>query len=444
MARPRQPAATAVNAMGFHHFNLVLVLLGALVLGLGLVSRRLEAGPIPPTVIALALGVVLGPAVLGVVKLSDFGHELRVLEGVARLTLGIGLVGVALRVPRRFPRRHARELTVLVVGGMLLMWLVSTALVYFVLAMPLELAALIGAIITATDPIGATPIVTGGVAERNVPERIRHLISFESGVNDGLSYLLVFLPSLLLLLPVDRAWHHWFMQTLLWDVGVATAFGLALGFAAGHALQFAERRGLIEEKWRLVYTVALALIATGAGRLIDSDELLVVFAAGAMFVQVVSGSDRKNEEHGQEAVNRFFALPFFVVLGLALPWEGWAKLGIAGVLLAVAVLLLRRPLPLWLMQGALRSIHNRADALFMGWFGPIAVAAVYYAALMSHHMGEPRIWHTVSLVVFASVIAHGVTAAPLTRLYGRHTEGRREREGAERSDETTEDGSRSS
>lgn len=427
--------------MGLHHLNLVLVLLGALVLGLGLVSRKLEGRPTPPTVIALVLGIVLGPAVLDVVRLSDFGEDMRVLEGIARLTLGIGLVGVALRVPRRFPRRHARELTVLILGGMLLMWAVSTALVHLVLALPLGLSAVIGAILTPTDPIASTPIVTGDVAEKHVPERLRNLISFESGANDGLGYLLVFLPSLLILLPVDQAWHHWFMQTLLWEVGVATAFGLALGFAAGHALQFAERHGLIEEKWRLVYTVALALIATGAGRLIDSDELLVVFAAGAMFVQVVSGSDRKNEEHGQEAVNRFFALPFFVVLGLALPWEGWAKLGIAGVLLAVAVLLLRRPLPLWLMQGALRSIHNRADALFMGWFGPIAVAAVYYAALMSHHMGEPRIWHTVSLVVFASVIAHGVTAAPLTRLYGRHTEGRREREGAEKRDETTEDGS---
>ncbi|GHA68451.1 cation:proton antiporter [Cognatilysobacter bugurensis] len=411
--------------MGAHYLNLALIVLGSLVLGLGLVSRKLEASPLPPTVIALAVGVFIGPAGLELVALSDFGERTRILEYAARLTLGIGLIGVALRVPRRFPRRHARELTVLLVVGMLLMWMLSTTLVHLLLGLPLELSALIGAIITPTDPIAATPIVTGDVAKQHVPERIRNLISFESGANDGLGYLLVFLPSLLMLLPADRAWRHWFMETVLWEVGVATMFGLALGYAAGVALKFAERHRLIEEKWRLVYTVALALLATGAGRLIKSDELLVVFAAGAMFVQVVSSGDRKNEEHGQEAINRFFALPFFAVLGMALPWEGWAKLGTAGGILAVAVLLLRRPLPLWVMQRALPSVHNRADALFVGWFGPIAVAAVYYAMLMSHRMGEPRIWHVVSLVVCASVLAHGMTAVPLTRWYGRHTEGKR-------------------
>lgn len=408
-----------------HHLNLVLLLLGSLVLGLGLVSRRLEAGPVPPTVLALALGLLLGPAGLEVLDLSKFGDETRVLEGMARLTLGIGLIGVALRIPRRFPRRHARELTVLILGGMILMWAVSTALVHFVLGLPLELSALIGAIVTATDPIAATPIVTGEVAERNVPERIRHLISFESGANDGLGYLFVFLPSLFILLPAEGAWRHWFVHTLLWEVGVATVFGLALGYGAGVALRYAERHDLIEQKWRLVYTVALALLATGAGRLINSDELLVVFAAGATFVQVVSAGDRKNEEHGQEAVNRFFAFPFFVVLGLALPWDGWAKLGMEGVALAVAVLLLRRPLPIWLMRPALPSIRGCADAFFVGWFGPIAVAAIYYATLMSHRMGEPRILDIVSLVVCASVLAHGLTAAPFTRWYGRHAEGRR-------------------
>ena len=68
----------------------------------------------------------------------------------------------------------------------------------------------------------------------------------------------------------------------------------------------------IESGWRLVYTVALALFAVGAGRLIESDEVLLVFAAGAMFTQIVSQDDRLNEEHGQEAGNRFFAIPIFL------------------------------------------------------------------------------------------------------------------------------------
>lgn len=65
------------------------------------------------------------------------------------------------------------------------------------------------------------------------------------------------------------------------------------------------------------------------------------------------------------------------------------------------------------------QLRNRWDAGFVGWFGPIAVAAVYYASLMEHRLKEPLIWDVVSLVVCGSIIAHGLSGAPLTRLYGR-------------------------
>ncbi|MFC0677332.1 cation:proton antiporter [Lysobacter korlensis] len=406
------------------HLNLIVTVLGGLILLLGLVSKRLEAGPIPPSVLALALGVLIGPQGIGLIDLAAIGQPERILEGAARLTLGIGLVGVALRVPRGFPRRHWGEMTVLILLAMALMWAVSTALVYLILGLPFWVAALIGAIVTATDPIAATPIASGQLAEANVPERIRNAVSFESGANDGLSYLFVFLPFLLLTRPQHEALSHWVTHTLLWEVGAATVFGLLLGYVAGKALQLAERHGTIEQKWRLAYTVALALFAVGAGRLIKTDELLIVFAAGAAFVQVVSGEDRANEEQGQEALNRFFSIPFFALFGMVIPWGEWAKLGWSGVLLAVAILLLRRPLPMLLLKPVLPSIRSRADALFTGWFGPIAVAAVYYATLMDHKLGDPLVWPVVSLVVFASALAHGISASPLTRLYGRHARGK--------------------
>ncbi len=129
----------------------------------------------------------------------------------------------------------------------------------------LDPAALIGAIITATDPIAASPIVTGPVAEKNLPERLRHAISFESGANDGLSYLFVFLPFLLLTRPPHEAFSHWLLETLLWEVGVATLFGVGLGVAAGKLLQVSERREWISPHWRLVYTVALSLLGRGWG-----------------------------------------------------------------------------------------------------------------------------------------------------------------------------------
>jgi len=400
-------------------FNVLVALLGALILCLSLLSAWLAKSPLPPTLIGLALGVAIGPHALGLLDLEAMGDKASLLEKAARLALGIGLVGVALRVPSEFPRKNWRELLTLIGAGMVLMWIVSTTLVYLILGLPLWMAALIGAILTPTDPVAATPIVTGELAEQHIPERIRHAISFESGANDGLGYLFVFLAFLMLTMPAGEALAHWLVTTLLWEVGAATAFGLMLGYLSGKLLRRAEASGAIKQEWRLVYTVALGLLAIGAGKLIHSDEVLVVFATAAAFDQVVNASDRKNEEQGQEAVNRFFAIPIFVLLGSAIPWHGWQQLGWQGPALALAVLLLRRPLTMLALRPLLPGVRSVPDALFMGWFGPIAVAAMYYAAVIEQKLGEPMIWDVVSLVACASVVAHGISGAPLTRLYGR-------------------------
>ena len=398
---------------------MITALVGGTILLLGLGSKWLAKSPVPPTVIALVIGIVVGPEVLDLIDLADLGDEAAIREKAARLTLGIGLVGVALRVPRAYPRGNWRAMILLIGLGMVVMWAISTLLVYLILDLPFWLAALIGAIVTPTDPIAASPIVTGSVAEQNIPERLRNAISFESGANDGLGYLFVFFPFLMLTHSADDALSRWVLHTLFWQVGAATVFGLLLGYTAGKLLRWSDELNAIQSDWRLIYTVALALLAIGAGRLIGSDEVLMVFAAGAAFVQVVSAEEREEEDQGQEAVNRFFAVPIFALLGIAIPWQGWQTLGWSGVLLAGAVLLLRRPPVLLLLRPLLSTIRSTPEALFLGWFGPIAVAAIYYASLMEHKLHQPVIWHAVSLVICASVVAHGVTGAPLTRLFGR-------------------------
>lgn len=407
--------------MGSNEINTIVVILGGLVLVLGLVSKWLENSPIPATLVALIIGILLGPEVFNVIDLAKLGERATILETTARLVLGIGLVSVALRIPKAFIRQNWGQMATLIGLGMVFMWVISTLLIYFFLDLSFWLSALIGAIISPTDPIAASPIVTGPVAKKNLPDRLRNAISFESGANDGLSFLFVFLPLLMLMHSPEKAIHHWLTTTLLWEVLGATLVGLLLGYVAGKLLKAAEQRDMIQKEWRLVYTVALSLLAVGGGKLIHSDEVLVVFAAGVMFVQIVNEDERGEEEKGQEAVNRFFSYPIFALLGTAIPWSGWLELGWSGILLAVAILLLRRPPVLLLLKPLLPILKSKKDALFLGWFGPVAVAAIYYASLAEHKLKEPVIWDVVSLIICASVVVHGISSTPLSRMYGKAT-----------------------
>jgi sodium/hydrogen antiporter len=68
------------------------------------------------------------------------------------------------------------------------------------------------------------------------------------------------------------------------------------------------------------------------------------------------------------------------------------------------------------------------SVLLMGWFGPIGVAAIYYAILAKEKAHLEEAWIIPSLLVVASTLVHGLTSVPLEKLYHKSTEGTNERE----------------
>lgn len=402
--------------------NVGLAAVGGLVLVIGLLSgsirRSLFSGPL----VALLVGVLLGPAALGLLDPAGWGSQETILEQAARLTLAISLMGVALRLPKRELFRGWRSLAVLLGLVMPLMWLVSGLLVYLIVGVPFLVALLVGAVVTPTDPVVSSTIVTGELAEENLPNRLRYTLSGESGANDGLAYPFVLLPILLLSRPPGEALSHWLTHTLLWEVGAAVVFGTLVGFGAGRLLEWAQFKGTMERTSFLAYTLALSLAVLGAAKLLGTDGVLAVFVAGLTFDAAVSESDRAEEERVQEAVSRFFILPIFVLLGMMIPWKEWLELGWVGVLLALAVLLLRRLPAVLALMPLLGRVGGTRDALFLGWFGPIGVAALFYANFSVGEAGVEEAWVIGSLIICASILVHGLSATPLTKLYGRHAQ----------------------
>jgi NhaP-type Na+/H+ or K+/H+ antiporter len=81
-------------------------------------------------------------------------------------------------------------------------------------------------------------------------------------------------------------------------------------------------------------------------------------------------------------------MPIFALLRLTLPWSRWAELG-------------------WGAPGL----------VFVGWFGPMGASAVLLAMFALHGVGDEHVWTLGSLLIASSVVAHGVTATPVTALY---------------------------
>ncbi|MDX5377761.1 MAG: cation:proton antiporter [Halomonas sp.] len=400
------------------HLNIALAVVGGLVLVVGLLSSPLDRSWLSVPLLAFLLGVALGPEAMDLLDPRTWGDSKKLMEETARITLGISLMGIALRLPPDYPFSHWRSLSILLAIGMPAMCLISALLTYGALGLPLLTALLVGAAICPTDPVLASSIVTGGVAKENLPGSFRHLLSSESGANDGLAYPLVLLPILLLTAPTGDAWLDWFGRVWLWEVGGGVLVGIALGWATGRALRWSEERGYLDQPSFLSITVALTILVLGVGALLGTNSILGVFAAGLAFDQEVGGQERSEEDNVQEAVNILLTLPAFILFGLIAPWDEWWSLGWAGLALVLLVLLLRRLPAILLLSPWLPSLRNKPIVSVMGWFGPIGISALYYATLASSRAGQERVWVAVSLIVAVSILVHGLTAAPFAKMYG--------------------------
>ncbi|MFI7742350.1 cation:proton antiporter domain-containing protein [Kocuria rhizosphaericola] len=394
--------------------DLVLALFAGAILLLSSFSTLLQRISLPGPVLALAFGALIGPLALDLVRIEDFGLPPgTLLEQAARITLAVGLAGVALRLPHGYWRRDARWIALIIGLGMGLMLAVATGVLWAGLGVPFLLALLLGAVLTPTDPVVTTPVVTGSLAEEKIPERVRHNLSAESGLNDGLAYLFVLLP-VLLMTGADRAWHELLTEVLLWEVLGAAAFGALAGFLLGKLFVLVRRHGLMEESSYLAFVVPLALGMLGTGKLLGTDALLAVFVGVAVFGQVIPQRDEAQEDKVQDAVARLFLLPVFVLLGMALPVAEWARLGWGAPVVLAAALLLRRLIALWALRPLLRGVHDRSETFFLSWFGPIGVSALFYATLAERHTGNHEIFVHATLAVTLSVVIHGLSTAPLS------------------------------
>ncbi|MGQ1796903.1 cation:proton antiporter [Kocuria oceani] len=408
--------------------NLLLTLFAGAILVLSTFSTLFQRLSLPGPLLALAFGVLIGPHALGLLRMEDFGvPQGTLLEQAARITLAVGLAGVALRLPHGYWRKNLRWIAVIIGLGMALMLVVATGVLWWGLGVPFLVALLVGAIVTPTDPVVTTPIVTGSMAEEKVTERVRHNISAESGLNDGLGYLFVMLPVLLLTEP-DTAWQELLTKVLLWEVLGAAVIGVLAGYLLGKLFVFVQDKGLMEDSSYLAFVVPLALLLLGAGKLLGTDAVLVVFVGVAVFGQVIPQREEEQEDRVQDAVSRLFLLPIFVLLGMALPLTEWAALGWVPPVVLIAAVLVRRLVTVWMLRPLFTDLHDRSETAFLSWFAPVGVSALFYATLAERHTGQHEVFVYTTLAITASVVVHGLTSAPLSAWLQHHEPQLKEKE----------------
>ena len=373
------------------------------------------SGPVDRRGVTSAIFFVTAGLVAGASGLIDVEPDSEVAKRITELALVLLLFSDSIRLNLRTLRHDLLWPSRLLLIGLPLTMAVGVGAGLLVLpGLGLAGAFLLATMLCATDAALGQRVVE----DPAVPARVRQALDVESGLNDGLA-----VPFFLVALDISLA-------TL--EGGLVVGRGQQrrgtdrLGSGRGDRRGRRRRGGLppgrdngwLLERWRQVFTLAVALSAYAAALALGGSGFIAAFVAGMAFGGAAREHGRQVTELTEETGNVLAAVTWVgfgaVALTGALADLTWRE--VAYALLSLTVI---RMLPV-----AIALVHTGArwpTTAFMGWFGPRGLASVVFGLMALEHAvpQADTLLDTVSITVGLSVFLHGLTAPPLVAAYHR-------------------------
>lgn len=410
------------------------LVLGAVMLVIGLVTRTIPRVPLTNAIVFLSVGVIAGPTFLHAYHFNPI-QQSGVLETVTEIAVLLSLFTAGVKMPVPFTGLRWRKPILLAVVSMAVTVAVMMVFAHFALALSWGGALLLAAILAPTDPVLATDVQTRHPGDRN---RLRFSLTCEAGLNDGTVYPVFMLGlGLLGLHEIGVAGWSWLATDVVWAIGSGFALGLLAGYAVAlviHAVQSEQAGEGVAQDF-----LALGLIGVtyGVSEMAGALGFLSVFVAAVALrhgERVLSGlgaepprlqwSCREAEPRADEAggserltdgclgfhekLERIAEVVLVLLLGgslFASSWS-WSAVGIALFLFLVA-----RPVGVWL--ALLSTRMPRRQKYLTSWFGVRGIGSLYYL-MVAIGSGLPeelalQLLDTVLVVVILSILLHGVS-----------------------------------
>jgi NhaP-type Na+/H+ or K+/H+ antiporter len=389
-----------------------LVVVAAMVLGYGLVARKLTSLSVSGPMVFLLLGALFGNDGFALVAIQPSSSLVKIL---AELTLVIVLFSDAARVELRMPRTQASIPGRMLSIGMILTIVLGTVCAYWIFpGLDIWAAALLAVILTPTDAALGQPIMTNP----RVPIRIRQAINIESGLNDGIAvpFIAIFTAGAIAAEGISSQ-GSW-LEFAAKQIGFGAGVGVLLGVGAGRLIHLSVVRRWMGEAFLRISVLALAIGAFALAELVEGNGLIAAFVAGMAFGNTTKHVNEELFEFTEEEGQLLVLLTFFV-FGVAFLSPAFEEIDIRTVIFVVLVLTVVRMVPIAL---SLVGLNLRGDTiLILGWFGPRGLASLVFALDLLEGEVEDRVqmFNVAAIAIAVSVVVHGLSAQPLAKWYAR-------------------------
>src|SRR5690554_3958818 len=379
-------------------------LIGALMLVFSIVLSPLSSRVgMPVLLVFLVVGMLMGEDGPGGIEFDNV--ELAFL--IANLALGVILLDGGMRTRVDTFRVGLKPALILATLGVAMTAGGAAIVAWWVFDLHWLIALLIGAIISSTDAAAVFSLLQGRGLHLN--ERVSATLEIESGSNDPMAIFL----TLMLVTLIGQHEQGSILSGLIMLVqqfGIGAAAGVLGGFLV---VELANRMRLTPALYPLLMGAA-GISVFSATNAVGGSGFLAIYLCG-----VVIGNRHVRMMPMILQVHDGMAwlaqLCLFLMLGLLVSPSDLIPLAGAGLILALALIFVIRPLTvlatLWPFG------FNKRELGFISWVGLRGAAPIVLALfpIIADLPDAQLVFHAAFFIVLVSLIVQGTTMAPLAR-----------------------------
>ncbi|MBX0322668.1 cation:proton antiporter [Halomicroarcula sp. F13] len=353
----------------------LLIPLVAGIIGLGVLAQVLAARlQVPSIIFYLLVGVVIGQPGLGLVGSETFGGALSAIVGLA-----VAIIVFEGAYHLRFERiREAPTATFRLVTLGAAIALVGTAVaVKFAFAdeaVSWNLAFLVGALLVATGPTVITPILN----VVPVRDRVATALETEGIVNDVTAAII----AVVVFETVNPgASSNGLLQAFALRLGTGLLVGLVVAGLLYYLLQYIDLSPGDAPRNSRLLVLAGALVAYAAANTIATEAGVAAVATAGIALGNVDHPYEEDIEAFKGDITLLVLSFVFIALAAQLSLGALIDVGLAGIVVVLAVALVIRPLLVFISTVGDR--FTRAEKLFVSFVGPRGIIPASVATLFA-------------------------------------------------------------
>ena len=383
-----------------------MMLLLALLIIIGTFSTKIATkSGLPALLIFLAIGVVFGSDFLNLIIFDNA----KLAGQIANIALIFVLFESGFQTKKDELKSYAGPSLTLATLGIAVTAGVLGGLIYLIIR-PGDIfySLMIGTIISSTDASAVMMIFR----KTSIKRRVSSILEVESAANDPAAILLTML---MIQLVSGEVGNHVgiFIVKLVWQLLGGLLVGFVLGWVACKLFNYlkSENKG-----YYYVLTIGVSIFIYSLAELVKANGIIAVFFAGYNI-----GNSKIAYERGisyfLDGIATLSNMTIFLMLGLLVSLKQLQEIWKEGILLAILMMFIARPVAVFLCTLPFRKVQFR-EKLLLSWGGiKGAVPIVLSTYPMLHGIDESgKVFNIVFFAVVLSCVLQGTTITKVAKL----------------------------